>query len=100
MKKISIIIATYNAEKTLQRCFDSIRNQKNEKIELIVIDGNSNDNTLSIIESNADIVDYYVSESDKGIYDAWNKGVKVSTGEWIEFLGADDKLLPDSLPLY
>lgn len=100
MKKISIIIATYNAEKTLQRCFDSIRNQKNEKVELIVIDGNSNDNTLSIIESNADIVDYYVSESDKGIYDAWNKGVKVSTGEWIEFLGADDNLLPDSLPFY
>ena len=41
-----------------------------------------------------------MSESDKGIYDAWNKGVKVSTGEWIEFLGADDNLLPDSLPFY
>lgn len=100
MKKISIIIATYNAGMTLKRCFDSIRSQKNELIELIVIDGNSTDDTLSIIKCNADIVDYYVSEPDKGIYDAWNKGVKVSTGEWIEFLGADDKLLPNSLQFY
>lgn len=100
MKKISIIIATYNAGKVLQRCLDSIRPQKVDEVELLVIDGKSKDNTVEIIQKNSDIIDYFISEPDKGIYDAWNKGIKASTGEWVQFLGADDKLLPGSTEFY
>lgn len=100
MKKISIIIATYNAGKVLQRCLDSIRPQKRDDIELLIIDGNSKDNTMEIINSNKDIIDYCVSESDDGIYDAWNKGIKVASGEWIQFVGADDQLMPDAISTY
>lgn len=100
MKKISIIIATYNAGQVLQRCLDSLRLQKTEEIELLIIDGNSKDNTLDIIKCNSDIIDYFISESDKGIYDAWNKGIKIAKGEWIEFLGADDQLMEGTLHFY
>lgn len=98
--QISIIIATYNAGKTLERCLNSIAPQKNEEIELIIIDGGSTDNTLNIIRSHESIIDFYISERDKGIYDAWNKGIEKATGEWIMFIGADDVLLPDALAQY
>lgn len=100
MKKYSIIIATYNAEKTLWNCLDSIRVQKEDDVELLIIDGNSADATKDIISQNKDIIDFYVSESDRGIYDAWNKGIKKANGEWILFLGADDLLLPGALDRY
>ena len=100
MKKISIIIATYNADKVLQRCLNSIRHQKTEGIELLIIDGNSKDKTMEIVNNNKDIIDYTVSEPDKGIYDAWNKGIKASSGEWIQFLGSDDMLLDGAIDFY
>lgn len=89
----SIIIATYNADKTLERCLNSLRHQNVDNTEVIIIDGKSTDNTLKIIEKNKDIITYTVSESDKGISDAWNKGLVVSKGEWIIFLGGDDYLV-------
>lgn len=98
--KISIIIATYNAGKVLQRCLDSIRSQKTDEVELLIIDGDSKDDTIAIVNKNSDIVDYCKSEKDLGIYDAWNKGIKASTGEWIQFLGADDKLRPNAIEIY
>lgn len=100
MKLITIIIATYNAEKYLQSCIDSIISQKKPEIELIIIDGGSNDETLKIIKNNRRYIDHFSSESDKGIYDAWNKGISKSQGDWIMFLGADDELLPDSINCY
>lgn len=100
MKKISIIIATYNAGKVLQRCLDSIRPQKSDGIELLIIDGNSKDNTMEIVNANSDIIDFHVSKPDRGIYDAWNKGIKAATGEWILFLGADDQLMPNAISVY
>ncbi|MDV3113763.1 glycosyltransferase family 2 protein [Segatella copri] len=100
MKKISIIIATYNAGNVLQRCLDSIRPQKLDEIELLIIDGNSKDDTMDIINKNSDIVDYWVSEPDRGIYDAWNKGIKAATGDWIQFVGADDQLLKGAITTY
>lgn len=100
IKRFSIIIATYNAAQTLQRCLDSIRLQKNEEVELILVDGDSSDSTLDIIRFNVDIVDYFISEEDRGIYDAWNKGIEASHGEWILFLGADDILCPDAILKY
>lgn len=96
----SIIIATYNAAESLQITLDSIRNQNCIDYELILIDGKSNDTTISIIKDNIDIVSYWISESDRGLYDAWNKGVKESKGNWIAFLGAGDTLCPDALLSY
>lgn len=100
MKQITIIIATYNAEMVLPHCLESIRSQKTEEIELIIADGLSKDKTIEIIEKNNDIIDIYFSEKDEGIYDAWNKAISQSSGEWIMFLGADDKLRPNALSSY
>lgn len=97
---ISIIIATYNAQELLPVAINSIRNQLYKNFELIVIDGLSTDKTVEIIENNKDIVSYTISEKDKGIYDAWNKGIKLSKGKWIMFIGADDELLPNALLNY
>jgi len=100
MKVISIVIATYNAGKTLNRCIDSIITQKTDEIELLIIDGKSSDDTIKIVESYGEKVDYLISEKDKGIYDAWNKAIKVAQGKWIMFLGADDMLLDNCINDY
>lgn len=99
-KMFSIIIATYNAEKYLQHCLNSIIPQLNETIELIIIDGESKDDTVGIIKNNKHYISYFITEPDKGIYDAWNKGIKSATGDWIMFVGADDQLMPDALTIY
>ena len=99
-KIISLIIATYNAEATLERCLKSIISQKTHEIELLIIDGQSKDQTCNIIRKYSSYIDYFISEPDKGIYDAWNKGVKKSKGQWIMFLGADDILVPDCFSYY
>lgn len=99
-KEISIIIATYNAEKTLEKCLNSIVCQKNDNVELLIIDGGSKDKTVEIVEKYKGSVDYLVSEPDKGIYDAWNKGIAQAQGKWLMFVGADDELLPDAIATY
>lgn len=100
MIKISIIIATWNADKTLQKCLDSIIPQLTKTTELIIIDGESTDNTNAIIQRYANLISYSISEKDSGIYDAWNKGVKAAKGEWVMFVGADDILLPNAMSAY
>ena len=97
---ISIVIATYNAGKTLCNCLNSIVTQLTDDVELVIIDGGSRDNTNSIIESYGSQIAYHISEPDKGIYDAWNKGVKKAKGDWIMFVGADDVLLPEAIQTY
>jgi glycosyltransferase involved in cell wall biosynthesis len=96
LPQISIIIATFNAEKTLKRCLDSIKRQTNSNFELIIIDGGSTDNTIKIIKENIQYIKHWVSEPDNGIYDAWNKGIKLARGNWIWFLGADDYFYSNS----
>lgn len=98
--KISIIIATFNAANTLKRCLDSIVPQLTPACELIIIDGGSKDRTNDIINSYGCAIDKHISEPDRGIYDAWNKGLKVSRGDWIMFIGADDMLLEGALDFY
>ena len=91
--KISIITVCYNSEKTITRTFESILHQTNQNYEYIVIDGASKDNTLQIIkeyESKFQGKMTYISESDQGIYDAMNKGIKKGTGELIGILNSDD----------
>ena len=88
----SIIIPTYNSINTLSACLDSIVNQSLQNFEILIMDGLSKDGTIPIVKKyeagNANI--RWVSEKDKGIYDAMNKGVKMAKGEWIYFLGSDD----------
>lgn len=88
--RISVIIALYNNSETLNQCLDSIFDQTNKDVELIVIDGGSTDGSIEILQSWNDKISYWMSESDNGIFDAWNKGVAQSSGDWVCFLGADD----------
>ena len=88
--RITVIVATFNAAQTLQRCLDSIAGQTYPNTELIVMDGASTDGTVEIIEANSDKVSYWESELDRGVYHAWNKALDHASGEWICFLGADD----------
>jgi glycosyltransferase involved in cell wall biosynthesis len=93
MKIISIITVTFNAENTLKRCIESVLPHLSDKVELIVIDGNSTDSTVQIINDYMKYISYWSSESDTGIYDAWNKGLRAAKGQYLAFLGADDVLL-------
>lgn len=96
--KLSIIIATFNAAKTLSVALDSVLKQSFQDWECIIVDGASKDNTIEIVKSYVehDSRFRYISEPDKGIYDAFNKGWKMAKGEWIYYLGADDEVLPDA----
>lgn len=88
--KVSVITVCLNSEKHLQDCIDSLRNQTYDDIEYIVIDGKSSDRTLEIIASNRDIIDHVVSETDRGMYDAINKGLRLATGDIVGVLNSDD----------
>jgi glycosyltransferase involved in cell wall biosynthesis len=88
--KVSIITVCYNSEKYISSCIDSVLNQVYNNIEYIVIDGNSSDRTTDIIRSYKDKISIYISEPDNGIYDAMNKGIRLSTGEIIGILNSDD----------
>lgn len=94
---ITIIVAVYNGVKTLQQCIDSVVNQSFKNIELIIIDGGSDDGTVEVIKSNSAKISYWISEPDKGIYNAWNKGLNQAKGDWVAFLGADDYLWNDDV---
>jgi len=87
---ISVIVAVYNRAEVIQRCIESVASQTYSHVELIVVDGGSTDATVSILKSNSDSIDYWESKLDRGIYHAFNKGVKHATGDWIFFLGSDD----------
>ena len=91
--KISVITVVYNGKQYLEQSILSVINQSYDNIEFIVIDGGSTDGTVELIEKYDAGIDYWVSESDKGIYDAMNKALDVVTGEWVYFLGAGDILL-------
>ncbi|MEO9656077.1 glycosyltransferase family 2 protein [Marinomonas sp.] len=91
-KKISVIVPVYNNEEYIESCLKSITSQTFRDFELIVIDGGSIDNTNRIIDKYKENIDSFVSEKDNGIYDAMNKGIKRSTGDWLIFLGSDDRL--------
>lgn len=95
--KISIITVSYNAAKTIEQTIQSVVNQTYDNIEYIIIDGGSTDGTVDIIKKYEDKIAYWVSEPDKGIYDAMNKGILKASGEYIYFLGADDWLYNESV---
>jgi glycosyltransferase len=90
--KITLITVTYNSEKYLSQCIESIHAQSYKNIEHIIIDGNSTDKTVSIIKKYESKIAAWVSEPDRGMYDAINKGIKMATGEVIGILNSDDIL--------
>ena len=95
--KISIITATYNSEAHITDCVKSVNSQTYDNIEHIIIDGASKDNTVKKIEETPNRVTKIVSEPDKGIYDAMNKGIRMATGDVIGILNSDDFFTSDDV---
>jgi len=93
---ISIITATFNSQKNIKKCLDSIANQTYKNIEHIIIDGASTDKTLEIINEHSHRPAKIISEPDNGIYDALNKGIKNSSGDVIGFLHSDDSFIKNN----
>jgi glycosyltransferase involved in cell wall biosynthesis len=94
---VSVITVCLNSARTIERTIGSVRDQDHPAVEYVVVDGGSTDGTLEILERHRDRVDTLVSERDRGISDAFNKGIRLSTGRFIQFLNADDALGPGQL---
>ena len=95
--KISIITITYNSEKTLEDTIQSVARQNYPDLEYIIVDGGSKDATLDIVKKYSNVVTKWISEPDKGISDAFNKGIKIASGELIGIINSDDMLTDNSL---
>jgi glycosyltransferase involved in cell wall biosynthesis len=93
--KISVITVSYNAEKYLESTIESVLAQNHPDVEYIIIDGNSSDNTVNIIRRYESKISKWISEPDKGMFDALNKGISMASGEIIGMLHADD-FYPDN----
>ena len=94
---ISVVTAVRNGARTLERAISSVRAQNISNLEYIVVDACSTDCTRDIIQANSDVVSCWISESDGGISDGFNKGVALSCGKYVQLLNADDWLSPDQL---
>lgn len=88
--KVSIITVCYNSEKTIRDTIESVIKQTYSNIEYIIVDGQSSDKTMSIVNEYKDSIDVVVSEKDRGLYDAMNKGLDLATGDLIGVLNSDD----------
>lgn len=96
--EVTVIVAVYNAAKTIGQCLNSVIGQTSNEVEIVVIDGGSTDGTQKVVASFSKQISYFVSETDSGVYEAFNKGVSAANGKWLMFLGADDFLYrPESL---
>ena len=89
--KFSIITVTYNAGKVLEETIQSVISQTYQQVEYLIIDGGSKDNTLDIVKQYKEHIHRIISEPDKGLYDAMNKGIQKATGDYLCFLNAGDK---------
>lgn len=89
---VSIITVCYNAQDYIESTINSIRTQTYNNIEYIIVDGDSTDNTKTIIDQNRDCVDKYISEKDDGLYFAMNKGLDMASGDYVWFINAGDRI--------
>lgn len=89
---LSIITPVFNTVQTIEDTIRSVVGQKFSDYEFIIIDGGSTDGSVELLRKHDNDIDYWVSEPDKGVYDAFNKGIDLSRGDWIYFLGSDDTL--------
>lgn len=94
--KITIITVCYNRKNTIAKAIESVLNQNYNKIEYIIIDGNSTDGTKEIIESFGDEISKFISEPDQGMYDAINKGLQLATGDVIGLMHSDDEFYDEN----
>lgn len=94
---VTIVTAVRNSASTLSRTIDSVRAQTYPLIEYIVVDGSSTDGTLELLRRRTDRIDLWLSEADRGISDAFNKGIALATGEFVALVNADDWLEPDHI---
>ena len=94
--KVTVVTVTYNAAESLEKTILSVLQQNYSNVEYIIIDGGSTDGSVEIIKKYSDKIAYWVSEPDRGIYDAMNKGIRKATGEWINFMNAGDLFFHES----
>ncbi|WP_233711409.1 glycosyltransferase [Helicobacter salomonis] len=87
---VSVILATLNSQECLEATLQSIFNQSYDNLECLVIDGGSSDGTLEILKHLSDRIDYFISQKDRGIAEAFNKGVRLSFGDYMNFQGDGD----------
>ncbi len=92
---VTIMTVVYNDASNIEKIICGVLAQTYKNIEYIIIDGGSSDRTVDIIRGYEDQIDYWLSEKDKGIYDAMNKGVSLATGEWVNFMNAGDSFYSD-----
>jgi glycosyltransferase involved in cell wall biosynthesis len=97
---VTVVTAVFNGQPYLAGCLESVLRQDYTNIEHIVLDGGSSDGTVDVLRQYDERIAYWKSEPDKGVYDAWNKGLAEAHGEWICFLGVDDELLPGAVSAY
>jgi glycosyltransferase involved in cell wall biosynthesis len=95
--KISIITVVWNNKETIKDAIDSVLNQTHEDIEYIIIDGASSDGTVEVVKSYGDKINKFVSEPDKGLYNAMNKGISLANGDVIGILNSDDFYINDKV---
>ena len=95
--KISIVTICYNSAKTIENTIESVLSQGYDNLDYVIIDGGSTDSTMSIVNKYRDRMSVVVSEKDRGISDAFNKGISRSTGDIICFINSDDVMLPGAL---
>jgi glycosyltransferase involved in cell wall biosynthesis len=100
MPLVTVITAVFNGQDCIADCIESVLHQDYPNIEHIILDGNSEDGTVAIIRRYENNVALWLSEPDRGVYDAWNKGLELARGEWIAFLGADDRYFPNAISTY
>lgn len=94
---ISVITVSYNAVTSIEKTMLSVLNQIYDRVEYIIIDGGSVDGTLEMIQKYVDRLGYWVSEPDKGIYDAMNKGILNASGDWIIFMNCGDIFVDENV---
>jgi glycosyltransferase involved in cell wall biosynthesis len=95
--KVSIITVVYNNSETIADCIDSVLNQSYPNIEYIIIDGESTDGTVDVVNKYGNKITTFISEPDKGLYDAMNKGINLSTGDIVGIISSDDLYINDSI---
>ena len=93
--KVSLITVCYNSKETIEATLQSVKNQSYSNIEFILVDGGSNDGTIDLIKKYEYIITKWISEPDKGLYDAMNKGMKMATGDVVGLINSDDLFCDD-----
>lgn len=96
--QLTVITVVYNGAELLDKTIRSIARQKTSSVQYVVVDGNSTDDTVDLIKMHPETIDQWISEPDKGIFDAMSKGIAMANGQWIIFINAGDQLIGNCLP--